>query len=68
MVSLNNTEHNWTRSIEFFNVDWLSKYIYSLYFACTTMFTVGYGDITPKNKLEIVTIIFTQVFGMIDLT
>lgn len=26
-------------------------YLYSLYFACTTMLTVGYGDLAPSNVL-----------------
>ena len=28
---------------------WLSKYLYSVYFAITTIVTVGYGDLTPQN-------------------
>jgi len=27
------------------------------------MFTVGYGDITPKNLTEITTIMFIQIIG-----
>ena len=29
------------------------QYIYALYWASTTMITIGYGDITPKNVYEI---------------
>lgn len=29
-----------------------TKYIYSIYYAMTTLATVGYGDITPKNTYE----------------
>ncbi|MCB0369254.1 MAG: two pore domain potassium channel family protein [Bdellovibrionales bacterium] len=25
------------------------KYMNSIYFACTTMLTIGYGDISPKS-------------------
>lgn len=39
------------------------KYVYSLYFTATTMFTVGYGDILPKNEPEIIMIILIQIFG-----
>jgi len=35
------------------NIHWFSKYIASLYFAVTTMITVGYGDIYPVTTYEI---------------
>jgi hypothetical protein len=38
------------------DTNWDTRYIYTLYFACTTMLTVGYGDILPTNKAEIITI------------
>lgn len=30
------------------------KYLYSYYYVCVTMNTVGYGDFTPQNPLEVV--------------
>lgn len=63
LVSKSDKELNWTKSIDRFDLSWSSRYVYSLYFACSTMFTVGYGDVTPKNQLEILTILVVQVVG-----
>lgn len=27
--------------------DWTVQYVYSVYFSAVTIFTVGYGDVTP---------------------
>jgi hypothetical protein len=63
LASKADSELNWTISIERFDLSWSSRYVYSLYFACSTMFTVGYGDVTPKNQTEILTILVVQVVG-----
>jgi hypothetical protein len=37
-----------------------------LYWSLTTVITVGYGDITPKNSLETLVAMFTMLFaGMV---
>jgi hypothetical protein len=51
-------------NIQDYNNDWVTRYIYSLYFASTTLTTVGYGDFTPKNLTEIVSVLFIQIFGI----
>ena len=63
LASYSDTNLNWTKNIYHFDQSWLDRYIYSLYFTCSTMFTVGYGDLTPKNKWEIITILVVQVVG-----
>jgi Ion channel len=66
-VSKQNTHTNWASDIGDFNHDWMTRYIYSLYFASTTLTTVGYGDITPQNVIEILSILFIQIFGTLPL-
>eukprot|EP00942_MAST-04A_sp_MAST-4A-sp1_P011374 g11374.t1 len=39
------------------------KYLTSLYWAFTTMTTVGYGDITPKNEYEYIFAATTMIIG-----
>lgn len=63
--SLFDPANNWIQAIGATNESYLGKYLYSLYFCSTTILTIGYGDITPKNKLEIVIVTIIQLFGVI---
>lgn len=40
-------------------------YLYSFYFGCTTVLTVGYGDIAAKNPFEVFVIIMVEIFGIV---
>ena len=41
----------------------MTKYIYAFYFCSTTILTVGYGDISPKNIKEICVVTIIQFLG-----
>lgn len=56
-------EKCWLQHINIERSQWSTKYIYSLYWAITTIVTVGYGDITPQNEYEIITTIIIEVSG-----
>ena len=61
----NNLNHNneWIYYYNFTENTIFSQYILSLYFSLTTLLTVGYGDIVPRNSLERVFIIGCLIFG-----
>lgn len=39
-------------------------YAEAYYFMSTTMSCIGYGDITPKNEIEKLFVIFCQLVGL----
>ena len=43
---------SWQDSVVQNDTDWDGEYLQAFYYVCVTMFTVGYGDITPKSYLE----------------
>ncbi|KRX07634.1 hypothetical protein PPERSA_11183 [Pseudocohnilembus persalinus] len=44
-------------------MNWQRVYLYAFYFSCSTMSTVGYGDVTPSTNFEIWYSIFAMLFS-----
>lgn len=55
--------HNWMTHAGISDLPVFEKYLYSYYFSCTTMLTIGYGDIVPVNSVEIISVLFIQIIG-----
>ena len=53
----------WLNTLGLANADWTERYVTSLYWAITTMITVGYGDITPQTIPEKIYTIFCMLIA-----
>ncbi|CAD8096288.1 unnamed protein product [Paramecium sonneborni] len=53
---------SWIMSTNMFEQHWNTQYLQSFYYTAVTIFTVGYGDVTPQSNIEkIVTIILIMI-------
>lgn len=58
-----NPNQNWLLPLNIDPSQPLITYVYSYYFGVTTIMTVGYGDITPKNYVEVLVVSMVEIFG-----
>lgn len=49
------------------DTEWWVRYFYAFYWGTTIMMTVGFGDVTPNNKHEVIIIAFIEMFSCIVL-
>lgn len=68
LASLSNPSNNWLSNLSLDPGDEMALYVYSFYFSTTTILTVGYGDLSPKNVTEVVVVVLIQIFGRLWLT
>ena len=56
-------ETTWLVKANLTQSNWGIIYLYSMYWACVTMMTVGYGDITPQNEVEMIVCMISVILG-----
>jgi hypothetical protein len=54
----------WVFRMQMLDSSNLSLYLVSIYYALTTLATVGYGDVTAKTNVEMITAIIWMLFGV----
>ena len=60
-----NPDQNWITAKGISNKLFIEKYEFSLYWACVTVATIGYGDIVPENSAELIFTLIVIIIGSI---
>ncbi|MGF1492695.1 MAG: ion transporter [Microcoleaceae cyanobacterium] len=63
-IAVANAQISWLTNSGLENVLPRTKYLHSLYWSITTLTTVGYGDITPENDVEIIFSLMVMFLGV----
>lgn len=63
LVYFHTDDRNWMVVSGIQDESVFTKYLYSLYWSAVTIMTVGYGDITATNNIEIIFNVFAIIFG-----
>ena len=54
---------SWIRVLHLENEEWSTRYVTSIYWALTTMTTIGYGDVTPVTNPEKIYAMFMMILS-----